>query len=794
LLDFSKPESDQPVATLSEARPNAQPILRRLQALRRSARAWVLFDGMARVLLLAAGLAVADMGLDRLFKMDRPQRTIMLFLLIGGLLVVAYRRLIRPLLAVPSDEALVLEVERKNPETAQNLIAGLQLSRAPAELTRGMSPALVGAAISAGNRRAEAVDFRTALNRPAAARNRWLLLAGAACCTAIGVAAASNDFVQTWFNRNILLGNRQWPQATYLEIVGVVDGQLFIDRGADCELKVVVSEASRVQSVPVQVEFDLGAKRTTQPAAGTGRLDGREHQLILRAVNTEFRLRALGGDAITPWVTVRLSEPLEVRGVALTVELPDYISGEQPLTGSGPHSVVAGSRLRVEVESNLEVSAAQLKWDEAGLGSPVAADAAGGRFAMERIDPTHYQVRLADGSSTPLRGGRYSIELLGEQGRKNVRPTSFQIAIAPDRPPKIAATLSGIGGLVVPRARVPITFKAVDRYGLVSTAVSYLWKASDESAQTQTGTAVPRTLAPADVTWSPTEQEFAYAGSETFELQPLAIPAGQVLRFTIDAQDNQRTPAGVGKSREFLLRVVTEEELRADLLRREIEQRNLFQLERTAQLQLLTDVRALAAAASAVGPIADRQQLLIEFQNRQKTIGTNAYQVAQRFAEFLEEAKNNRLDESEAALSDQVGGNQIVSLQTRYAERIIEPILALDATEIYLASQAFEEVRGHLSDAARFAETAGQIAELHEGIIRRMDQILAAMEDSQTYQEIVNQVIALKRQEQGLLDSIKNKQTQPPKADIFDAPNPDPTHQPPQPPPAVPKNDKTPEL
>lgn len=766
------------MSATSALEPTAQPVLQRIRMLRRHLRRWVVVDGLARVVLAALVLAVLDMLVDRTFKMDLSQRVIMLVLAGMVLVAIFYLRVIRPLMNYPSDDALVLEVERKNPDRGQSLISGFQLARETVPGRRGMSDTLVRATIEEGNQRAQAIDFGQTLNRPAAQRNQFLLLGGLLICAAIGVGAAFHPFLQTWFQRNVLLADRSWPQATYLQIAGAVDGVLKIDRGADHDLRVLVTEDSRVRDVTVDVELETGTKRSSQQATATGRLDGREHQLVLRNVSSEFRLRAVGGDAITPWVEVQLVEPIDVRGLTLTAELPAYAGPAQPLQGSGPHSVLVGSRLRVELESNLPVATARLKWNEEAAGDAEHAPASDASIALPAVDATHFAVTLPDGQvHQELKGGKYSIELIGSDGRKNYKPISFQIAIADDKPPKVAASLSGIGGLVVPRAQIPISFKATDRYGLTRTSVDYLWKANEEAAEPQTGAACPRSLSTEDVVWGAAEQEFSFAANEMFDLRPLSIPPGEVLRFSVAALDNQPGETGIGRSREFLLRIVTEEELRADLLRREIEQRAMLQQERTHQLQLLTDLRALAASPRPADEVqtAEQQQMLIDFQNRQKNIGTNLFQIAERFSEFLAEAKNNRLDESEEALANQIEGqNQIiVSLQTRYADRIITPIRELDASEIYLSAQALEEARGQLSQAAQFADTAEQTAQLQEIIIRKMDEVLAAMEDSQTYQEIVNQVIALKRLEQSLIDSINTKQGKTGQGDIFDNPKPD---------------------
>ncbi len=93
------------------------------------------------------------------------------------------------------------------------------------------SNAVSGKGIFVPDERVAAMSRRPIIDRPLFRVAPLVVLW--APCAALVIGAMTNDFVQTWFNRNILLGSRQWPQATYLEIMGVVDGQLSLDRGAD---------------------------------------------------------------------------------------------------------------------------------------------------------------------------------------------------------------------------------------------------------------------------------------------------------------------------------------------------------------------------------------------------------------------------------------------------------------------------------------------------------------------------------------------------------------------------------
>ncbi len=787
------------MATAATRHPKVSAIKHQLGRLRRGLLQWILVEGSGRILIAALLIAGADLLMDRVFRMDFSQRAIMLGLMTAGVLAVAYRSLFRPLERKPNDDALLLHVERRHRQFEQSVISGWQFAHDQGWRQEGVSPDLVAATIAEGEHHAQASDFTDILDRPRFARNAAILAAGLIGWGLVAWGVSRTDLLRTWFDRNVLLGDSQWPQATYLEIEGVVNGELLVDRGANLELNVLVAERSRVRDVEVEVEFESDGKRTRQETRPTGRMDGRQRQLVLHNVAGEFQLRAVGGDAITEWVQVRLVEPLDLSELVLTAQLPEYVGGTRPLTGGGPHTLLAGSTVEVQATANLPIERMQLRYGpttvpaapaapttapaipppadgEASVPPPPAGPqlAAGDLIPFRQVDPTHYAMVLGDsGQGAALCSGKYTIELLDATGRRNLRPLAFELMVVPDKPPQIAATLSGISGLVVPRALLPLSFKARDQFGLTQAAVAYQWRTNDEANELKSGELAAWQLSPADLQFAEADQEFNFAAESRLDLQPLGLPTGIVLRFHVTARDNQPGEhAGQGQSREFLLRVVTEEELRADLLRREVEQRALFQTNRDNQLQLMTELRALAAAVAAepTADLVDRQRVLLEMRNRQKNIGTNLFQIAGRFDDFLAEATNNRLDESETELQQEIQNQtpSLVSFKVRYAERIIGPLRALDETEVYVATQGLDESRNLLETPAEFATTAQQTADLQELIVRKMDEILAAMEESQTYQEIVNRVIALKRLEQSLLDAIKNKQQSGDRPSIFD--------------------------
>ena len=125
-------------------------IQQKIRSLRMKLTGWIIVDGIAWLLMFALIVAALDMGIDRLFKMDFSQRLIMLCLMVIGLGVVFYYRFIRPFAKLPTDDALILEVENQNQELKESLISSVQLSRTGEVEEKGMSVSLWEATIQQG--------------------------------------------------------------------------------------------------------------------------------------------------------------------------------------------------------------------------------------------------------------------------------------------------------------------------------------------------------------------------------------------------------------------------------------------------------------------------------------------------------------------------------------------------------------------------------------------------------------------------------------------------------------------
>jgi signal transduction histidine kinase len=168
-------------------------------------------------------------------------------------------------------------------------------------------------------------------------------------------------------------------------------------------------------------------------------------------------------------------------------------------------------------------------------------------------------------------------------------------------------------------------------------------------------------------------------------------------------------------------------------------------------MELVSGVKLLTAAAEGTAEEWERtrQNSLIALFRSQRGIGTSVDSIANRFEEFLVEVKNNRLDEEMQAI------DPARTIESRFSNEIIEPIRVLDAEWIANACRNLDNCRKNLNDPGVFASSVAQTLKIQEEILERMRQILASMEDSENFQEVVNKLLEIKRIEERMKQELK---------------------------------------
>jgi hypothetical protein len=677
-------------------------ITARLAHLRAQVAAWFWVDGLSRVLWLALGLFAADLAIDWLFRLDRAQRLVMLGLMLAALGWAIYRWLVRPLAATMTDDALALRVEAVNKQLGQGLISALQFARMADAKERGMSPTLVRQAVLSGVQVAQEVSFASVLDSRRFQRNSLLFLAAAAIVGMLGVGTLVAAPLRIWFARNVLLTNATWPQKTYLVIERVGENsEVVFPRGEDWTQLVSVTPESEV--VPDSVYLDFRRTRGRSPLA-MKRSSERQFEATFASVIEPFEFRARGGDAVTEWVRVELVEQPAVTELKLVVTPPKYTGGqaEELPPGRGPYYVLPGSSLALTATANKPLARAAIVIE-------------GNSLPLSLADPLHFSGQFAAGDLTP---GQYMLDLEDTLGITSRQPTTFALRRRVDREPRVRVKLIGVSGMVVPQARVPFTCRIIDDFGLTDVRVAYRWKGDDASQEGSEG------ILPVGQASRLPELSL----DESLELAPLKIPTGSGLSFRFEAADNDDVSGpNIGRSSEFLVRIVTEEELRTDLLRREKEQRQEFERLAKNQEDLLTDSRAFEAAVKGKSDLtAEQKDSLLQYHKRQKLVGQNTSAIAERMSAIVIEVQNNRLEEA--------GGR----LQTRLTKEIVEPLQMVAGELIPAAVASLDKTRRQAAAPAERDSALAETIRQQAAAVAKMKQILEHMVKSEGFQEAVN--------------------------------------------------------
>ncbi|MCZ6794675.1 MAG: hypothetical protein O7J95_13790 [Planctomycetota bacterium] len=186
-----------------------------LSRLRHRLRRVHLLDGLlATGLIVGAGLCLS-FALDYLLDVPRGVRGLFLVGAGGGLLILLFRRLWRPLSLQLSDEHLALLVEECNPGLKQSLITAIELSRQESEGSRYVSPELLGSVVKEVETEVHQTSFDRVIRLGRLRRNALGLFALVIAIYSGGASAP--ELARIWLQRNLLLGAERWPQETVLE-------------------------------------------------------------------------------------------------------------------------------------------------------------------------------------------------------------------------------------------------------------------------------------------------------------------------------------------------------------------------------------------------------------------------------------------------------------------------------------------------------------------------------------------------------------------------------------------------
>lgn len=679
-----------------------QAIRPRLRALGRRLRLYALIDGLA-VLCPAVIAAMAITFLvDRAFRLEWDMRLVQLATLLAALVMVAWRWVWSPLRVPVGDAELALLVERRFPQLSSRLISAVEFSGGA--VAEHHSRSLMETVIHEAEAQAGELRFADALAHARALRRASVTL-GCLVLLATGAMAAAEP-MRLWFQRNVLLRNVDWPQRNKLIVRDLKDGRLVVARGDDVAIAAdVVPGYEAPRQVFVEFRGESGTSERVQMPAVLAQASAGENRAAasftytFNRIDETLRCRVTGGDARTDWFAIEVVERPRIDEVRIAIEPPAYTRLEpyELRAGQTVAEALRGSRLRFQVRTNKPLTRAVLMRDTTGNPEELGPARALGE-------------REFAGEDRPAGTASYYFQMEDALGFSNISehnpPLRLSVRLLADKPPGVKMRVRGAGEMITPEALLPIEMDFSDPYGLATAALVHDLGRKDAK---------------------PVEEPIDgfEAGTKTFtrtvEWPVARQKAAEGERLTLHAQatdfDDVSGP-NVGESARVTLRVVSREELLAELNRREQEYRQDFERLIRSQEELYAELLTLARPPNPAEPTRDRQRALNLLARRQRDHGGRLNTVRIQFEQVLSELQVNQL--SSPTVESRLGG------------AIIAPMGTLQRNGIPTAADAVDHFSQTNSD-----EAIQSIKSTQDAVLAEMNKILVNMRKWEGYQEAV---------------------------------------------------------
>lgn len=667
-------------------------VLSGLQSLAALLRRRIVLRGVAACVGALTAAAALVFACDFLLSLERPPRAVLLMLLAGLAARQTWRWLIRPLRIALTPERLAATLEQQQPELRDQLLSAVQftgrIDRAPTFARAEESPAMRAAVIDAATGAFRRIDTTALIRRQSLTHS----LAVLALCSAGGLAVVSiyPDLVGVFLSRALLLRDVSWPADHRLALEAAGAGVIRHPRGDD--LVITAQVLGRLpRDVRMEWEPAGGGDPELRPMNQLGEDRFRcDFGPLAESIRLRFRSARWGADVVTRWYEVLAIERPQVAAAAIEIAPPAY-SRQPPYrfpTGQLAGDVPAASRVTVDLTLNKPVESVAFV-ESAGAAAPTA----------QRLDELHYRVSLE-----PSQSCNYRVILRDADGLEDARPRSVALRVVADRAPTVKLALPRVGALVTPEAAVPLQIEAEDNWGIV---------AADFEHQIDRTSSAASQAAPIREPLPDLEPlQRRYSHRREWSLAQLGLQPQDRLVLSASARDARDIgEPNVGRAPATTLRIVSRDEMTAELSRRELEWRGQFEQIIKSQEELRTRFTALANGDDA----ANRPARLTREERNQRQLAGRVQRVRTEFEQILAEMEINQIATPPLRLRLQVG--------------VVEPLTRLAAVQIPAAADA-------IASLARSGETDAEIADAAlRDVLAAMNRVLAQMLKWEGYNE-----------------------------------------------------------
>ena len=455
----------------------------------------------------------------------------------------------------------------------------------------------------------------------------------------------------------------------------------------------------------------------------------------------------IGGDDRLRDLRIEVVESPTIDKLTLRCEYPAYMDRTpRDLPHTGVMHIAVGTKVIADARTNKDLVAVRIDTivnEEAGPSETLHSDGdtAGWRAFEHTCDA------LSEDTTLPF-------TLTDTDGIESREPIRLALVAVPDLPPQLTARLDGIGSQVTAEARLPVVGRVIDDYGIDTLRFEY---GIDEQE--------PAEQPIAELPQHPTELPLDAA----MELEPLGLVPGQQLLVAVKAADRYDLAQGpnVGTSDRWLLEIVTPEDLRLALERRELMLRQRFESivrEVTETGDLLLDIRFASVDESesadeteetedrpddveeTVAPVTMR---MLRIQRAVQNGRKNAHEtlgVAEAFDDIQRQLINNRIDTPE--------------LNQRLDQGIARPLHNIVDEMFPELQRRLAQLQEHAADNDTGPRLRDEAKQQVDRILRQMNDVLERMLELESFNEAVELLRAIIELQEELGNQTQERQKQ----------------------------------
>lgn len=757
----------------------ATEIQRALDGVRRRIRAYVLAEGLAMLLLWLGctfwlGLAV-DYFPILVWASELPlaARVVGLLTISGGAVWILYHYVIRRVFARLTDRSMALILERRFENFDDGLVTTVEMKDKHREnIDLGM---LANSADRAAATAADVSIAKVFRSGPLI----WKWVACVAVLAPVGLfAQLAPDALRVWADRMYLLKDTPWPRNAAIDIVGVEtirpttawseilpskpvafqNRRVKVAKGADLKLRVMADTNASITPdycvVYYQIE-DGGRGRVNMQKAGSPHGESQFYAFEgkpLRGVLSEVRMDVIGFDHRLRDYRIEIVDAPAVVETELVCRFPDYLSSDPTGTWSERTIDYRSSGIRLPKGTQVDIRCRTNKNIQQAFAVRLET---GESLATEKIGDNRFRIPVV----VDLDAVTLEVMLLDEDEIVTDQPLKISLQTIHDQPPQVEVRLQGIGSDVTADVVTPIAGKISDDFRIQSAWFNV--KVADKGRQQ------PVKIGSGGVVDDRLDFRLLRSESGGMRLKP-----GDKLQLQVHASDFYQldgSDPNQGENDSVTLNVVTPAELLAILERRELGLRRRHKqiIEETTQLR---DAMLLirsgydpakkddagtdpgdAGAARTKDELLERRRVRVRHGlSQSQKLAQEVLGVAVSFSDIRMELVNNRVDTEDR--------------KQRIVDRIEQPLVAiaekrfpeLDSILVRLETQYNE------TGSSKIAEEAIEQANT---ILVELNQVLDAMVDIESFNELMELVRGLIEDQEKLIDQTDKKR----KEDFFDA-------------------------